>query len=96
MKDLYALIQESLSGSNKQSILEELDQIESSLEEEEDIPLPKIDSEIDVLQPKLGNNQLEEYIIRKRLLDLARSKNSRLRKEAREILFRIYNLKLYP
>ena len=58
--------------------------------------LPRIDCEIDILQPKLGEDRLEEYIIRKRLFMLARGTDKKNRKKAREILEQVYHLKLIP
>ena len=58
--------------------------------------LPKANSEVDLLVPKLGEDKLEEYIIRKRLLAMARGKDIEIKRKARKILEQVYKLKLIP
>jgi predicted metal-dependent hydrolase len=56
--------------------------------------LPKYDSEVDLLSPKIGKTQIEEYQIRKNLLKYARDKNSKMYKKATEILKKVYSLEI--
>lgn len=54
------------------------------------------DCEIGLLKRRLGDTQSKEYALRKKLLTAAKqSQDSEERCKAREILLRVYNLKVY-
>lgn len=94
MKDVYELIQESLLGFN---FIEEEIPPATELEvllDTSTASLPKIDCELDAIVPVLGEDRIQEYVIRKQLLKLAKNSNSVIRDKAREILWEKYKLKI--
>ena len=99
IKDLYDLMRQSQSGFKIDQTEEEAFGFHTvTILPDETIMenLPKIDCEIDLLTPRLGEDRLEEYIIRRHLLAIARGKNPEAKKKAREILEQVYSLKLIP
>lgn len=78
--------------SNPTIIINSLEEILIDNNDNEETNMPKYESELDLLVPKIGKTKEEELAIRKHLFELAKSTNATHARKAKELLKKYYNL----